>query len=49
MARQLYEEMRDKGKETAPSTPQLRDIMDMELAQSIYKADIVSHVPGLIC
>ena len=44
MARELYEEMLDKKGEAVPSVPRLQEIMDMELAQSIYKADLVGRV-----
>ncbi|KAK3930418.1 NEDD4-binding protein 2-like 1 [Frankliniella fusca] len=43
MARQLYEEMlRNNGCAANSSPPQLREIMDMELAQAIYRADVDS-------
>lgn len=43
MARQLYEEMlRNTGRALDSTPPQLREIMDMELAQAIYKADVDS-------
>lgn len=44
MARHLYEEMLQNAHRSGPdhSIPPLREIMDMELAQAIYKADVVS-------
>ncbi|XP_034243411.1 uncharacterized protein LOC117646511 isoform X2 [Thrips palmi] len=44
LARQLYDEMMSShAKQRADtSPPQLREIMDMELAQAIYKADVDS-------
>lgn len=39
-ARQMYEEMLQNSDHS--SQPQLREIMDMELAQAIYKADVDS-------